>query len=90
MKFSVLLVKLRYMKNIRKPYPILWRSLMPVSAGAMKNRGIRRTTITLQATFAIPSLILGLALTMSLPRKSKRLPVREKSTGNSSPVAEEC
>ena len=38
----------------------------------------------------MPSLMEGLAETISLPRKSKRLPVRLKSLGNSPPVAEQC
>ena len=73
MKLSILFEKLRYMTIMIAPKPILCLSVIPEFLGSMKKRGRSKTIIRPQYTLAIPSLILGLAATISLPRKSKRL-----------------
>ena len=90
MKLRVFVEKLKYRNSSMNAKLIFFLKVMPVFEAAMKNRGNISTTTVPHATLAMPSRILGLALTMNLPRKSKRLPVGLKSIGNSSPVAEEC
>ena len=89
MKLSILLVKLRYMTIMIAPNPILCLNVIPEFFGSMKKSGSSRTMIRPQYTFAMPSLIFGLAATISLPRKSKRLVCRLRSTVSWSPVAEQ-
>ncbi len=71
MKFNVFISKLKYINSIMKPKPIFLRREMEAFEDAMKNSGSMRTTTVPQATFAMPLLILGLALTRKRPRQDK-------------------